>query len=132
MKITRAADYAIRILIHLASGGEERTSSALSKTLNIPFNHIAKIVHGLSRNGYLITRKGKGGGLKLAKDPKDINVYEVIASIEGPMIISDCILSRDICKFSKKCKFRSCLSGLKGKIENLLRSTKVSDLASCN
>ncbi len=131
MKLTRKADFAIRLLIHLASDSKESTSRALAKTLNIPFNHLAKIVHELSRHGFIITKKGKGGGLKLAKNPASINVYEVVSAIEGPVVISDCILSRETCKFSKSCNFRKCLSGLKEKLEKLLITTKISDLAEC-
>lgn len=131
MKLTRAADYAIRMLIQLASGGSERTSLELAKRLNIPFNHIAKIVQNLSRNGYLITKKGKGGGISLARDPKKISVYDIVSAIEGPLVVSDCILNRETCKFSRSCNFRDCLADLKGKIEELLSSTSIFDLVGC-
>lgn len=131
MRLTRAADYAIRLLIKLASVEGARTSSDLAKQLHIPFNHIAKVVQNLSRNGFLITRKGKGGGITLARDPKKITVYEIVSAIEGPMVVSDCILNRETCKFSKSCNFRDCLSELKGKIEELLSSTSIFDLTKC-
>lgn len=132
MKLTRAADYAIRILTHLASNNVESTSSDLAVKLDIPFNHIAKLVQMLSRNGFLLTRKGKGGGLKLAVNPKNINLYDVIEIIEGPMVLSDCILNLESCKFGKKCKVRRHLVKVRGKMQEMFSSATIFDLASSN
>lgn len=132
MKITKASDYAIRLLTHLAGGEGEGTSEELARRLDIPFNHLAKLVQNLSRRGFLITRKGRGGGLKLAVDPKKINLAEVIEAIEGPIIINECILNRERCRFSKECKVRKCLARVRYKIQEILSTTSILDLASSN
>lgn len=129
MKITRASDYAIRLLAHLAAGEVETTASILADELGIPFNHIAKLVQTLSRRGFLLTRKGKGGGLRLAVDPKKINLAEVIEAVEGPLTVSDCIFNRQSCKFSGKCKARKCLSQVRNKMREMLAETYIADLA---
>ena len=129
MKITRATDYAIRLLAHLAAGEEETTSQALAKELGIPLNHLAKLVQVLARRGYLITRKGKGGGLRLAADPKKIDLAEIVEVIEGPVIVNDCIFNKNNCRFSGKCKVRKCLSGVQKKIQDMLAETTISDMA---
>jgi Rrf2 family nitric oxide-sensitive transcriptional repressor len=129
MKITRAADYAIRLLAHLASGRGEGTSEALAKKLDIPFNHLAKLVQILARRGYLVTTKGKGGGLRLAVDPKKIDLTEVIEAIEGPLLISDCLFHRESCRFSPKCKFRRTLAKAKSRMNSVLSETTIFDLA---
>jgi len=120
MKITRASDYAIRLLAHLAGDGEEWTSIELAKELDIPFNHLAKLVQIMSRRGYVITRKGKGGGLKLAQDPRRIDLAEIVEAVEGPVTISDCIFNKSACSFSSKCKVRKCLGKIRNSIQNIL------------
>lgn len=132
MKLTRASDYAIRFLTHLAEDGEEWTSIELAKELDIPFNHLAKLVQILSRRGFIITRKGKGGGLRLARDPKKIDLAEVVEAIEGPVVISDCIFHRESCRFSAKCKARKCLGQVRSSIQNILSKTTISDLVPSN
>jgi len=129
MKITRASDYAIRILAHLASRKGEVTTERLAKELDIPFNHLAKLIPILSRRRYLITRKGKGGGLRLAVDPKKINLGEVIEIIEGPLVVSDCIFHRESCRFSPKCKVRKVLSKMRDQMQSVLYSTNILDMA---
>lgn len=129
MKITRAADYAIRLLAYLATTRSESTNSKLSDELGVSFNHLARVINLLARNKYLITRKGKNGGLKLAVDPKKIKVSDVIETIEGPIVLSDCIFHKESCKFSRHCKFRKCLIGLKSSINKLLSVTTIHDLS---
>ncbi len=129
MKITRASDYAIRLLSHLAVGEIETTSEELSGELGVPLNHLAKLVQVLGRRGYLLTKKGRGGGLRLGVDPRKINVAQVIEAIEGPIVISECILNRRACKFTNKCKARKCLAGLKLKMFKMLSDTSIADLA---
>ncbi|MFH1683360.1 MAG: Rrf2 family transcriptional regulator [Candidatus Margulisiibacteriota bacterium] len=129
MKITRATDYAIRLLAHLAAGEAETTSQKLSKELGVPLNHLAKLVQILARRGYLFTRKGKGGGVRLGIDPRKVNLAEIVEVIEGPIMINDCILNKKNCRFSGKCKARKCLSGVQRKIQEMLEATTISDLA---
>jgi len=128
MKLTRATDYALRILTHLASGGEGATSEELAQKLDVPFNHAAKLVQVLARKGYLVTRKGKGGGLRLSVDPKKIDLSAVIEAIEGPLIISDCLFHRDYCRFSPKCKVRKALARVRARMNEVLSSTTIYDL----
>jgi len=128
MKITRASDYAIRLLTYLAEKGGEATSEKIAPEIDVPFNHLAKLVPMLARKGYLLSRKGKGGGIKLAVSPKEINIADIITAIEGPMVISDCIFNRKSCRFSEKCKMRKCLYAVRYKIEEILSKTTVFDL----
>lgn len=130
MKLTRAADFAIRLLGHLAEIEGVGKTSELAKKLDIPFNHLSKLVQTLSRHNFLTTRKGKGGGIKLAVHPKKIRLSDVVETIEGPMVLSECILNRQSCQFSKGCKFRKCLSKLKSQMYKVLSGTTVYDLVS--
>jgi Rrf2 family nitric oxide-sensitive transcriptional repressor len=129
MKITKASDYAIRLLTHLAAGEEAGTSEELARRLDIPFNHLAKLVQVLAKRGYLITRKGKGGGLRLAADPKKVNLAEIIEAVEGPLVISDCIFHRETCCFAAECKVRKCLSRIRYQLQEMLVNTTIFDLA---
>ncbi len=128
MKITKASDYAIRLLTYLAEKGGEGTCEGISREIDVPYNHLAKLVQTLSRHRYLISRKGKGGGIKLAVDPGQINLAQVIKAIEGPIIISDCIFNRKNCRFGESCKMRRCLYNVRYKIEEILSKTTILDL----
>ncbi|NQT28971.1 MAG: Rrf2 family transcriptional regulator [Candidatus Saganbacteria bacterium] len=128
MKLTKASDYTIRLLTYLAKEKGLGKSKELARELDIPFNHLAKLVQILSKRGYLLTRKGKGGGLELAKNPKKINLAEIIEVIEGPIVLSDCLFNRQSCRFSGRCKARKCLSQLGRKMSEFLSKTTIQDL----
>jgi Rrf2 family protein len=132
MKLTRAADFAIRLLTRLAQEDRSWTNRELSKELDIPLNHLSKLVQQLSRRQFLLTRKGRGGGVRLAVDPKKINMADVVEVVEGPVIISDCIFNRRSCRFSKKCKARKCLGDIRNKIHKMLADTCIQDLVVTN
>ena len=132
MKLTRATDYAIRLLTHLASNNEEAKSNELAMELDIPFNHLSKLVQALARKGYLITRKGKGGGLKLAVDPKKISIMDIVETIEGRMMLSNCLLHKESCRFSKKCKFRKCVGWVQNKMMDMLSKQTIYDMVVSN
>ena len=69
------------------------------------------------------------GGLKLAADPKKISLAAVVTAIEGPVMISDCLLNKASCPFSGKCKARKCLGAVKSRINQLLGATTIYDIA---
>lgn len=128
MKLTRASDYSIRLLIHLASQEGGVTSEELSRRLDIPFNHLSKLVQALARRGYLVTRKGKGGGLKLALHPRKINVADVIEMHEGPFVLNDCLLNRKNCRFSGNCLFHKYLKRVRAQMLKMMSRKSIYDL----
>ena len=128
MIINRGSDFAIRLLIHLAAEGREMTSGEAAKKVDVPLNHLAKLVQILSKKGFIITRKGKGGGLKLAKAPGKINLAEVIEAVEGPIALSNCVFNRKCCRFSGKCKVRECLGTVQAKVHDMLAAKTIADV----
>jgi Rrf2 family nitric oxide-sensitive transcriptional repressor len=128
MRITQASHYAIRLLVCLAAGDCPGSSRQIAAKIEVPFNHVAKIVQRLVRGQILVTKKGKGGGIRLAKSPKQIRIKNIIEAVEGPLTLSECLLFSDKCRFSKKCKFRTCLLDIYKKMDKIFSTTTVYDL----
>ena len=128
MKITKATDYAIRLLTYLAEKGGEGRSQEIAKEIDVPFSHLAKLVPILACKKFLVSKKGKKGGIKLALDPQQISLKEVVEAVEGPVTISDCIFHRKSCRFSEQCKLRKCLYSVRYRIEEILAKTTIHDL----
>ncbi len=129
MNITRAVDYAFRLLTFLAAQGGEGSTRDMACEIDVSFNHLSKLVQRLSNAGILITKKGKGGGIKLSKPATKISLAEVYEAIEGPLYINDCLFHRKSCKFSGKCKVRKCLGKIQKKIRDMLSEQNILDLA---
>jgi Rrf2 family transcriptional regulator, nitric oxide-sensitive transcriptional repressor len=83
MYLTRQADYTMRLLIHLAVQGDGvSTIQEIASNYGISRNHLMKVAHRATQAGYVEGVRGRTGGLKLAKKPKEINVGQVLRAAE--------------------------------------------------
>lgn len=92
MQLTRYTDYALRVLMYLSyQEGRLAKISEISASYGISKNHLMKIVHGLAKLGYVTTLRGKGGGLKLARAPEQINLGDVVRKTEETLHLVECL-----------------------------------------
>lgn len=91
MKLTSYSNYAMRCLqlAALKAPGLVRIED-VARIHNLSRPHIMKIVHELGKAGYLETVRGRGGGFRLAREPAQIVVGEVIRITEGPLDVVEC------------------------------------------
>lgn len=92
MRFTVHTDYALRVLMYLgaAPGDDLVTIKAISRGYGISENHLMKVVHRLAQAGFVETVRGRGGGMRLARDPDDINIGAVVRASEDDMRIVEC------------------------------------------
>src|SRR5215510_8636299 len=109
MQITHQADYATRVILHLARAQKDKliTTNEIARGQNIPSSFLAKIISQLSIAGLLYTSRGAHGGVKLARPPKQITLLEVIEAIDGPIQLNHCVGKKYICSFEENCPIRS-------------------------
>ena len=111
MHITRYTDYSLRALIYIASKGEElSTIREIAEAYDISRNHLMKIVQELSNRGYVTAIRGKSGGLRLARDSKDINIGALVRDMERNRVLADCFPGGPGCAISSHCKLKGVLS----------------------
>lgn len=110
MRLTRYTDYAFRTLMYLAlKDGELATIHEIADRYDISNNHLMKVVHELGRAGYIETTRGKGGGLRLAKKPSQINVGEVVRRTEPDLDLVECFGSGGSCRLTPACVLKSAI-----------------------
>jgi Rrf2 family transcriptional regulator, nitric oxide-sensitive transcriptional repressor len=92
MQLTLYTDYSLRVLIYLGIRRDRlSTISEIAQDYGgISRNHLVKVVHNLSINGYIRTVRGKGGGLSLAREPGEINIGDVVRHTEMNFDIVEC------------------------------------------
>lgn len=92
MKMSTKGRYAVRILLSIAryqhNGPVPKKIIAAEE--GISADYIEQIIVPLKNDGLCIGIRGVKGGFKLAKDPKDITVYDILAASEGVMKLVDC------------------------------------------
>lgn len=126
MELTRQAQYAVRTALDLAQRPQGRLADIAARQ-GIPRSFLPRIVQGLTRAGLLRTRRGVGGGVRLARPADTITLGEVIAATEGPLAVNLCVFWGD-CECPQPCPIRAALGRLEGAITRELAVT-VGDLA---
>lgn len=111
MNLSKFSDYAFRILIYLAKNQDKLcTVEELASNLEISEHHLKKIVHKIAKTEYIISTKGRNGGLKLGMDPNEINLGKILIITEDNLNTSACFSSaRHECPIDSTCKFKSIL-----------------------
>jgi Rrf2 family protein len=93
MQLTRAADYAVRLMIHLAGLplGARASRVALAEAGEIPEHFVGKILQTLTRAGLIASHRGVHGGYTLAQAPESMTLLEVVEAVEGPTQLNICV-----------------------------------------
>jgi len=91
MQLTQHTDYGLRLLIVLARrGGEPIALPEFAAEQRLSYHHVAKVAQSLVREGFLKSRRGRSGGVELARFPEEITVGEVVRVLERGMQLADC------------------------------------------
>lgn len=108
MHLARATDFSLRVLMALATAPEKQvTAGELAVMLHIPREQMMKIVQRLAAAGYLLTMRGKGGGVRLAKQPREIVIGDVVRDLEPGLAIVNC--SSPLCPLAGACRLKAVL-----------------------
>jgi Rrf2 family nitric oxide-sensitive transcriptional repressor len=112
MQLTRFTDYALRALVYLGAHRERlSTISEIAAFYDISEAHLMKIVHRLATAGYIETLRGKGGGMRLSREPHLINLGDVVRDTEDNMNIVECFdPTRQSCPLLPACTLKSVLT----------------------
>ena len=131
MLITRASEYAILSLIVLSKTSSPMDSETLSNELSISKSFLAKILQALAKKGILKSFKGVNGGFVLNKNPKDINMLDVMSAVEGKApAVFECSPSKEDCPSNRAghCSIWPFLNKLQYKIDLFLADLNLSDI----
>jgi len=131
LRLGKKADYGLIALRHLAAQPPRASSSAkeIARTYGMPPELVAKVLQRLAKIGLLASQHGTNGGYALAKDPAQINAFEVIRALEGPLFITSCVTDRSECHQMTKCTVREPLRKVNDAIVTALRQLTLASLA---
>lgn len=128
MQLTHQTEYALRILIYLSLQEETKRSNIteIADSFSLSRNHIVKIVHKLGKLGLIETSRGKGGGLKLNHDSKEISIGNVVRLMEANLDIVNC--EQPTCPILPVCKLKNILNQARDAFLKTLDSYSLADI----
>jgi Rrf2 family protein len=105
MRLTRAAEYAVRCTIYLSQQGLGVLvkRKAIAETMDIPAQFLSKIAQNLSKAGIIEILQGAHGGLRLIVSPEKLTLLTVVEAEIGEIFLNDCIIKPQSCQRSSTC-----------------------------
>ncbi|MFQ5470128.1 MAG: Rrf2 family transcriptional regulator [Gammaproteobacteria bacterium] len=130
MQLTLYTDYSLRVLIYLGLKGDELTKiTELAENYGISRNHLVKVVHNLGTKEFIHTTRGKGGGVRLARRPEQINIGEVVRHTEMNFNIVECFGNKGPgCPITPVCALKGVLGDAFRSFMNVLDQYTLADV----
>lgn len=135
MKIfNKEADYAVRTLIFLAlrqaDGSVDGYISAttLAGELGLPLNFLRRICSALIKAKILSAKEGAGGGVRLDKDPGEINILDIMSLFRDELELSDCTFRKQLCPNRANCVLRKRILNIEDKVKLEFQAITIQNL----
>ena len=112
MQLNKFSDYALRILMYVSQPKAlPHTIAELAQALQVSENHLMKIVHVMAKQQWIITARGRGGGIRLNPESLHLRLGEIVRILQADQNIVEC--NTPPCVLRSNC-------GLKGILDQAL------------
>lgn len=136
--LSKKTKYGIKALTYLARQ-ENKTPvqiAKISESENISLKFLESILLSLRKTGFLGSKKGKGGGYYLLREPKDIKMTEIMRVLEGPIAMVPCVSLNfyekcDDCPDENLCAIHELMLKVRDSTLSIFRNTTLADLCKC-
>lgn len=135
LSLSKRVDYALIALTYLAQRRNRVVSAReIAEKFGLPQALVMNILKSLAGRGWLTSERGSQGGYRLCVSLDDVNVYDLVENLEGPVRLAECVVRHakpavgDGCRIGSSCPIQSPISTLHGKWVGFLREVKLSDL----
>ncbi len=131
MQITRASDYAVRVMIHLAGlpAGSTVRQAELSKATDVSGHFLSKVLQQLVRCGLIRSQRGAGGGYGLASPEHAVSLLDVVQAMEGPLLLNQCVAEGPSCERKSWCPAHQVWAEAQASIVRILGGASIANLA---
>lgn len=131
MQLTRAADYAVRVMVHLAGlpEGTRASRSELAEAGDVPEHFVSKVLQQLVRAGLVSSFRGMAGGFGLAVPARHVSVLRIIEAMEGPLALNLCMMSPNACDRQSWCVVHPIWAEAQAAMAAVLRRATIDRLA---
>ena len=130
MMVSTKGRYALRVMIDLAQQGGAGyiPLKDIAQRQGLSEKYLESIVKLLARNGDLAGVRGKGGGYRLTRAPKDYSVGAILRLTEGKLAPVNCQAMEGQCENAAQCRTRPLWEKLDAMVEEYLDGVTLADL----
>ena len=135
MMVSTKGRYALTVMVDLARyAGDGYVSLAdIAGRENLSMKYLESIISILNKGGMLRSLRGKNGGYRLAREPKDYNISEILLLTEGTLAPVNCIMHSGVqCDKAATCSTLPLWAGLDKVIDGYLSGITLEDILEGN
>jgi Rrf2 family protein len=100
----------------------------IAKRQDLSAKYLEQLVILLKGAGLIRSARGRRGGYMLARKPEEINLGEIIESLEGRLALVDCVAEPELCERSPDCPTRGIWVGMTDILKKQLFSLNLQDV----
>jgi Rrf2 family transcriptional regulator, cysteine metabolism repressor len=130
LRFTKRVDYGLVAMQYVAfhQGVSPVAVKQIAEEFNIPVELLAKILQRLAKRGLIASHNGPKGGYRLAHQPEEITVGQVVRALEGPITIVSCYNDDSDCPQKPRCTLRRPVRKIQAAIGQLLDTMSLAEL----
>jgi FeS assembly SUF system regulator len=130
LRLSKLADYAIVVLVRLSRGEGVQTTPGIAASTGVPEPTVAKVLKALTASGLVASQRGARGGYRLARPLPEIAVADVVAAIDGPILLTACVGERQgECEAECTCPVRGAWDMVNGAVRDALGRITLAEMA---
>ena len=125
MRLTKAADYAIRCMHYLSAQDRGRVvpRKEIAREMDIPDQFLSKIAQQLSHAKFIEIVQGAAGGYRLSMPPAELSLLDVVEAMVGEIVLNDCVIMPHTCFQSGSCSIRRVWVKIRNQMRDTMRET---------
>ncbi len=133
MQLTRAADYGVRVMMHLAAAptGARASLPDLAEAAEVSAPFLSKVLQRLVRSGLIASRRGKHGGFELLERGRAASLLDILGALDGIPQLNQCLLAGS-CHRSPRCAAHPVWQQAQEQMLAILRSATLEQLSRGN
>ena len=128
LRLSKIADYGTQVMTYMARDKDVHSAAEVAISLGIAAPTVSKILKMLVRKNLVDSVMGAKGGYKLARDPTDISIAEIIHAMDGPISITECS-GTTTCDRESTCSTRSKWQGINHIIQDALERVNLAQMS---
>jgi FeS assembly SUF system regulator len=131
LRLSKLTDYAVVLMGEMARRPDAMTTAAeLTSRTGLPAPTVQKLLKLLARDGLMQSVRGAAGGYRLARGADAISVAEIIAAVDGPIALTDCVGGLDgACGVEELCPMRGNWDKVNRAVQAALQSVTLADMS---
>lgn len=129
MQLSSFSDFGLRSLMYLAEHPDRRCSvKEISDYYGVSRHHLVKVIYRLAQLGYVLSYKGKGGGIQLAHAANELLLGNLVKQLETNMALVECFNpTTNTCRITNTCQLKHFLHDANVAFIKELNKYKLSD-----